>query len=177
MNVIAHVAGASGSGKTTLVNRINRQTRKVLAVDLDYFDDKAVMQLGWSSVPKNQFTDEMLKALAERRQSLMDDFLLRQAKPVLLAGFHTEGIHVLDLHTDIKFILDTDAETSAKRAMVRSWSETKPLGGIRTHRTKEELPQDIADAQRDIDFLLKSGYLLRSEQQVWEWVRDRSSKL
>ncbi len=170
--VLAHVAGPSGSGKTTLVDNVKKKYGdKIEARDLDEFDEAAVDSLGWSKIKKNDYTDDMLKKLTVKRQQLMNEWLSQQKKPVVLAGHHWEGEHVLDIPTKNRFMLDVDAETAAQRAYERSQKEPE-----QSRRKIEELPDDIKEAQSDIDKLESMGYERRSRDDIEKWIGENVSK-
>jgi hypothetical protein len=160
-SVLAHIAGASGSGKTTLAELITKERPDLEVKDLDEFDDEAVSQLGWTKIKKNDYTDEMLKKLADLRQKLMDEHMKSVKKPIVYVGHHWEGDHKLSIPARNKYRIDVDAETSAKRAYLRSQKE-KP-----EHRRKlEELPEDIEEAKQVIASLDKEGYKPLSQDKI-----------
>ena len=167
--VLAHVAGPSGSGKTTLVDKFSKLFPEINFVDLDEFDEEAEKILNYESIRKFNYTDEMLLKLYNKRQELMDKYIEESDKPVIFAGHHKEGDHVLNIPTQNKFLLDVDAETSAKRAWKRSQSEDPKY-----KRDIKDLPLDIQEAQEDIDFLLGSGYSPMSADDIEEFVRQKS---
>ena len=159
--VLAHISGASGSGKTTLINNLSKKYKNINFKDLDDFDDLAVKQLGWDNVKKNDYTDKMLRTLANRRQKLIDDFIRKSNKPIVFAGIHVEGDNVQRIPTENRFLLNVNAKTSAWRAYKRSQTEDPKY-----RRKKSELPLDIKDAQEIIDWLLKNGYKPMSVSQI-----------
>jgi adenylate kinase family enzyme len=165
--VLAHIAGPSGSGKTTLINRLSKSLPHLNFKDLDEFDDQAEESLGFDDVMKKDFSDQMILDLFQRRQELLDQYIQDSDKPIVLAGHHWEGKHILDIPTENRFLLDVDAETSAIRALKRSQSED-----VKYRRTKEELPGDIKEAQEDIDLLKKHGYEPMSPKKITKWLEQ-----
>jgi adenylate kinase family enzyme len=168
MPVLCHIAGPSGSGKTTILHKIHSLYLTILVKDLDDFDDEGSRILNLDSVQKKHWNDDNLLQLAKLRQKLMDEFLyIHQEETIVLAGFHTEDAHTLHIPTESRFLLDTDAETSAKRAFERSQDEK-----IEHRRKIEDMELDIADAQKEIDFLLSQGYEKKSEEEILEFVKE-----
>ena len=160
--VLAHVAGPSGSGKTTLLNRLAASHPGLLAKDLDEFDDDAVNALGYAQTPKSVYTDDMLAALAQKRQSLMDDYLAANAgKPVVFGGHHWEGTHTLNVPADNKLLLNTHPLVAAWRAYRRSRSEPPQY-----RRRLTEIPSDYAEAKSDRQRLLAEGYEPMSHDKI-----------
>ena len=154
MRILCHIAGPSGSGKTTLLEKIHNQFPSIITKDLDEFDDEASSMLGLDSTQKKAWQDEDFKKLADLRQKLMDDFILQhKEQDIVFGGFHTEDKYVLIIPTENKFLLDVSAEESARRAYARSQSED-----IKFKRSLEDLPSDIMEAQKEIDFLLEHHY-------------------
>jgi adenylate kinase family enzyme len=168
--VLAHISGPSGSGKTTLAEKLAKKYPGIIFKDLDELDEEAVEQLGWGKIRKRNFSDQMLKSLADRRQKLMDEFILGSSRPIVFVGIHTEGPYVLNIPTKNRFLLDVDAEESAYRAYKRSQNEEPQY-----RRTLAELPGDITEAQKDIDFLLGHGYKPMSLGEISQWI-DQYSK-
>ncbi len=166
-NIICHIAGASGSGKTTILEEINKLWPHIVAKDLDEFDDEACQILGFDGIPKKNWPNERLRLLAEKRQEIMDKFIEEQTQPIVFAGHHWEDIHILHIPTEHKFMLDVDAETSAQRAYRRSQN-----GDLKHRRTLEELPLDIADAKKDIDFILSQGYEKKSPEEILKFIEQ-----
>jgi adenylylsulfate kinase-like enzyme len=166
--VIAHIAGPSGSGKTTLVNKLNKRRNNLIAVDLDQFDEEAEKQLGWERIRKKNYTSRMLKTLAGRRQTLMDNYIKSSKKPIVFAGHHYEDKHVLRIPTKNRFLLDVNAKTSARRAYRRSQKEAP-----RYRRLLSELPQDIKEAQEDINKLRKLHYKPMSPRDIIKRVEGK----
>lgn len=170
-SVLAHVGGASGSGKTTLGERLSREYPQLLVKDVDEFDDAAVEALGWKDILKRKYTNKMLKELAVKRQELHDKWThaaLMEGKKVVLVGHIREGLHTVNIPGGKKFLLDVDAETSARRAMARSQKEEP-----RFRRTEAELPDDIKEAQDDIDWFKVRGYHPASADAISKWVGSR----
>lgn len=167
-SVLAHVSGPSGSGKTTLANLMAKDYPNIVFKDLDDFDDQAVSTLGWTDVRKNDYTDEMLKELAELRQKLMDEFVRNSVKSIIFVGHHTEGDHVLDINTSNRFLLDVDAKTAAMRAWKRSQKEDP-----KHRRSLTDLPADEKEAQGVIDFLKTNGYRTMSVADFSKWLVGR----
>ena len=164
-NVLAHVSGPSGSGKTTLANNLSITHPKITFKDLDDFDDEATAILNFDGIKKQDYTDEMLKILANKRQDLMNDFIEKSNKPIVFVGHHTEGDHVLNIPTKNRFMLNVDAHTSAMRAYLRSQKEDQKF-----RRTLDELPEDQKEAQEVIDWLIKNGYKPLSDKQIAQWL-------
>lgn len=165
--VICHIDGPSGSGKTTLAKQIRLEHPDLVVRDLDDFDDAAVALLGWVETDKAEYTDDMLQQLANKRQELMDGFLAGEKNPVVLVGHHWEGAYTIQVPTLNKFLLDVDAETSAKQAYERSQHEAEKY-----RRLKSELPADTAEAQADIDHLLAEGYVPKSKKWLLSWLAE-----
>lgn len=164
--VLAHISGASGSGKTTIAKKLSLIYPNVIFKDLDDFDDEATEKLKYSEINKQEFDDKMLAELAILRQKLMDEFVALAKKPIVFVGHHTEGNNVLYIPTENKFMLDTDAETSAVRAYKRSQTEDPK------HRRKlQDLPEDIKEAKEVIEFLLKNGYKSMNHDQILNWMK------
>jgi uridine kinase len=167
MSVLCHIAGPSGSGKTTILAEIQKLYPTIITKDLDVFDDEASATLNLDSVRKKYWSDDNLLKLAELRQKLMNDFLKMHEKDiVILAGFHTEDAHILDIPTQNRFLLDTDAKTSATRAFERSQGEK-----IEHRRKIEDLELDIQDAQKEIDFLINEGYRKMSSEDILNFIQ------
>jgi ABC-type oligopeptide transport system ATPase subunit len=165
--VLAHVAGPSGSGKTTLAKQLAAVHYDVLFKDLDDFDDEGEKLLGFDDIQKKNYTDEMLQQLAAKRQALMNDFVKKADKPIVFVGHHTEGDHVLDIPTNNRFLLNTDAKTSAKRGYQRSQNEDP-----KHRRTIDEIPEDEKEAQKIIDWLLSNGYKPLSKKEITQWMTN-----
>lgn len=169
MNILCHIAGPSGSGKTTILENISRLFPNVIAKDLDEFDDQASQILGLDSTKKKEWREDDFKKLAQLRQKLMDDFiLLHKDQPIVFGGFHTEDTFILDIETNHRFLLDISAEESARRAYLRSQNEN-----IKFRRSIDDLSFDIAEAQREIDFLLKNKYERMSEGEILKFIESR----
>jgi len=169
-DLLCHIAGPSGSGKTTILKKIHERFPSVLTKDLDEFDEEASEQLSLDSVRKKDWPDGSLRKLADLRQGLLDAFLAKHiGEKIVLAGFHTEDSHVLRVPTENRFMLDTSAEASAQRAYERSQGE-KP----EHRRTQEDLPLDIQDAEKEIQFLLQEGYTSMSEDQILSFVKTHA---
>lgn len=166
--VLSHISGASGSGKTTLANQLSTKYPNIIFKDLDEFDDDATRLLGYN-IKKSEYTDEMLKTLFDKRQELINEFIKQSKKPIIFVGHHTEGDYVLNIPTSNRFILDTDAKTSAWRAYLRSQKEDPKF-----RRKIEELLDDEQEAQEIINFLKKNGYKSMSQQDVFNWVNQFS---
>jgi guanylate kinase len=168
MSLLCHIAGPSGSGKTTVLQKIYKLFPNIITKDLDEFDDEASAILGLDSTQKKYWQDRDLLNLAELRQKLMNEFLAQHSNnSVVLAGFHTEGPHTLKIPTSNKFLLDISAEESAHRAYKRSQNEE-----IKFKRTLEDLPYDIAEAQKDINFLVAHNYQKMSEEDIVDFIRN-----
>ncbi len=170
-NVLAHITGASGSGKSTLLNELQVAHPNIITKDLDEFDEVATKKLKLPPKWKTDYTDEMLANLANKRQLLMDKWLAKQKKPVVLGGHHIEGSNVLDIPTSNKYLLDTPAWLSAWRAYRRSQNETPE------HRRKlTELPQDWLEARRDIKQLTNLGYTSTSGKDIAKYIATQLTK-
>ena len=168
MPVLCHIAGPSGSGKTTILAKIQKLYPTIITKDLDDFDDEASAILKLDSVQKKHWNDTDLLHLAKLRQKLMDEFLrLHKEDTVVFAGFHTEDSHILHIPTQNRFLLDTDAKTSATRAFERSQNER-----IEHRRKIEDLEFDIQDAQKEIDFLMSQGYVKISSEDILNFIEE-----
>lgn len=165
--LLMHVAGPSGSGKTTLVNRMLDKHPGLIAEDMDKFDDDATAQL-FPGVRKRDYTDEMIRALGNRRQELMDAFLAQHAdSPVILAGHHTEGDHVLKLPTNNLKMLDTPLRTSVWRAYRRSQNEDPAH-----RRLVSDFPSDYREAKDTREQLVGLGYTPTSAEDIEREIGD-----
>jgi ADP-ribose pyrophosphatase YjhB (NUDIX family)/energy-coupling factor transporter ATP-binding protein EcfA2 len=168
--VFAHIGGASGSGKSTLLEALQKLRPDIVTKDLDEFDEKATEQLKLPPKWKTDYTDEMIQQLAARRQQLMDRWIARQKKPVILGGHHVEGDSVLDVHTDNKLLLDTPAWLSAWRAYKRSQNEDPQ------HRRRlTELPQDWMEARRDVSKLRQMNYIPHTKDEIIALLTDKQA--
>ena len=169
MNIICHIAGPSGSGKTTLLKKINELFPTIITKDLDEFDDEASRVLGLDSTKKKEWDNDDFKKLAQLRQKLMDDFIASQNnRPIVLGGFHTEDEFVLHIPTDSRFLLDVSAEESANRAYLRSRTEDAKF-----RRSIDDMSFDIAEAQKEIDFLVRNNYKKMSADEIMEFIKTR----
>jgi len=137
--------------------------------DLDEIDDAArdqVNLLNKSTKIKDEWTDEEFLQHQVKRQELLNKFLSdNSGKSIILAGFHSEGggQYAINVPTLNKFLLDTDAATSAQRAYQRSL-ESKHVKNL------EDLPHDVEEAQADIEAFTSMGYTPRSTEQIIEWI-------
>ncbi len=159
--VLGHIGGPSGSGKTTLLNELSIKYPQINFKDLDEFDDEACYDLGYFEINKDDFNDQMLKELADKRQELMDNYIKESKKPIVFGGYHTEDKYVLDIPTNNRWLLNTDAKTSAKRAYQRSLKEEP-----RFRRLESELPQDTQEAEEYINFLKSNNYQPLSAEEI-----------
>lgn len=165
--ILCHIDGPSGSGKTTLVKRIEELHLPLVIKDLDEFDDEACTTLGLDSTQKAQWTEADYNNLVQLRTKLMNQFVETSTEPIVFAGSNREEQIIIPIHTDHKFLLDVDAETSARRAYERSQTEDPKY-----RRTLEELPLDIKEAQEVIDILTSEGYEKVSTDQVIEFIKN-----
>jgi hypothetical protein len=167
-SVLAHIAGPSASGKTTLVDKINRNHRHVVAKDLDDFDEAARAILGWSRIDKKDYTAKMFDELHAKCQELLDDFLRKSEKPVVLCGHATEGDWKYDLPKDAKrFVLDVDPEVVAQRIYERG------MKGVGDRFNKKDLPALARDAAKEIQDLQKNGHELRKDREILGWIKSK----
>lgn len=168
--VLAHIAGASGAGKSTLLDLIKEKYPNVIVKDLDDIDDDARDALGLLKI-KDDWTDEQFNEHQKMKQKVLNDFVKEnEGSQIVLAGFHSEGAgeYAIDISTSNKFLLDVDAETAAQRAFQRSENNSTQT------RSLDELPQDIEEAQADIDAIKAMGYLPKSAEEILSWVGENS---
>jgi hypothetical protein len=164
--VLAHIAGPSGCGKTTLAQEFSKIFKTIKFKDLDVFDYEARVILGWKDVRKRTYTDEMLLALYTERQALLDSYVARSSKPVIFVGIHNEGVHVLKINTTNRFLLNTDAKTSAMRRIKRSATAAPDR-----QLSNDDMDQHVRQAQGTIDWLEDQGYKAMTVVQLELWIK------
>jgi superfamily II DNA or RNA helicase len=171
-NILAHIAGPSGSGKSTILEDIKAKHPNLATKDLDDFDDEAVEQLGWKGLRKNDknYTDEMLKQLADTRQLLQDKWLAEQTNPAVLAGHHTEGKHVLSIPSENKLLLNTSPLLSTWRGYLRSKKQAPEY-----RRTLLELPHDWSEARKEKKELQELGYKPTTKAQILDFIDKQAA--
>ena len=163
--VLAHIAGPSGSGKTELANRLSAVAHNIHFVDLDEFDDEAVSSLGWTHVPKNDYTDEMLHKLFVLRQKRITNFIKQSYLPIVFFGHHIEAGYVTKIPTSVRILLNV----SPRSATIRR--------AKRFDYSKERVQQDIEVGKEDVRFLRAHGYILMSPRQVYSIIMRWSQEL
>ena len=163
--VFAHIAGPSGSGKTELMYALRRHVKNIALIDLDVFDEKAVENLGWESVPKDDYTLAMLRRLHKIRQVLITRFIERSRRPLVLFGHHIESGFITKFSTENRFLLKVSPKTAAVRR------------GKRQGLSKAELLLRIAVGQEDIEMLLRKGYIPTTPRRVYTIISCWSKEL
>jgi adenylate kinase family enzyme len=167
--VLCHIAGPSGAGKSTLLERIATLFPGIVTKDLDDFDDEGSKMLGLDAVKKKDWQDENFGKLAKIKQELLDEFLtLNVGKHIVLAGFHTEDEFSLTIPTKNKFLLNVDAETCARRALERGC-----LKGTEHMKYVQDLPQRIKEAQEEIKARLNDCYVMKSDEEIIDWLKKQ----
>ncbi len=160
-NVLAHIGGPSGSGKTTILKRLSQQYPNFVTKDLDDFDQEGEQQLGFHNTRKKDYTDDMLKQLADKRQTLMDAFLTsNHDKQVVLGGHHWEDKHTLNIPTENRFRINTGPLRSAIRGYRRD-----------STRSLHELPYDYRINKEDISKLDSLGYQPKSPKEIFQFFK------
>jgi energy-coupling factor transporter ATP-binding protein EcfA2 len=163
--VLCHIGGASGAGKTTLLNKIQKLYSNIITKDLDEIDDEACRLNG---IQKSEWKDQDFINVNNLKQKLLDKFIIDNIdRKIVLGGFHTEDFCKLDVHTKNKFLLNTDAIESARRAYLRSQREESKY-----RRTMDQLPKDIDQAHKDISFFESDGYIKMSEKEILEFIKN-----
>lgn len=163
--VLAHIAGPSGSGKTEIAHKLTQDAPNIHFVDLDDFDYEAVSSLGWLDIPKNDYTDKMLRDLHRLIQQKVNTFIASSALPIVFVGHHEEAGYITKLSAPIKIVLNV----SPKKATIRR--------ATRFGYSKERIKQDINIGKEDLRFLRQHGYILMSPRQVYSMVMDWSKQL
>lgn len=160
-NVLAHIGGPSGSGKTYTLEQLKLKYPHLNIKDLDTFDNQGEKDLGYSGIRKNDYTPEMLKTLAMKRQEIMDNYISKNNN-IVFGGHHTEAEHVLNIPTNNKFLLDRGPLRSVIQAYIRSHT-TDP----KAHRRHiSDLPDDYQSAKKDIRDLKKENYMPQSHSDI-----------
>lgn len=167
-SIICHIDGPSGSGKTTIGNKIKKLYPNINVKDLDEFDDEATEILHYTDIKKKDYSDSMLYKLYLVRQKLLDDYIKNTNKKIILVGVFTENPYILNFYTENRFLLNINAEESAQRAYKRSQHES-----IKEKRKLFEMPDDIKDNQKYIDFLTYNGYKPKSEKEILSWLKTK----
>ncbi len=158
-NVIAHIGGASGSGKTYTLEQLKAKYPHLNTKDLDEFDEQAEKDLCYNHIRKKNYTDEMLSALARKRQELMDDYINKNDN-IVLGGHHTEANHVLNIPTSNKLLLDRGPLRSSIQGYLRS-----QISGQHP-RSIFDLRSDYAEANDTIRDLKKDSYKPQSQKDI-----------
>lgn len=167
--ILYHIAGPSGSGKTTLQKRISQEIQGVICKDLDDFDNEASNTLGLNSVHRRTWSEDSYIKLANKREELMNNFVLNSELPVIFVGNNREGRIVIDVPAKNKYLLDIDAETSAKRAYERSQKES-----LEHRRDIKDLQFDIKEAQETIEFYSSQGYVRKNAEDIISEIKNLS---
>lgn len=165
--IICHIAGPAGSGKTTILKKIKDQFKEIATKDLDEFDEAASLSMGLSLLKKKLWKDSDLIQLVSLKQKLLDDFIKKCKKTIVLGGVHAyrKKVHIIiTIPTAHKFLIDTNAITSTKRLHARD--RDNPLH----RRSVGEFSRDIEDAQKEIDFLIAQGYEKKSEKEILDFI-------
>jgi hypothetical protein len=163
--VLAHIAGPSGSGKTEISYALSKNITNIDFKDLDEFDEEAVKSFGWENIPKNDYTDTMLKRLGTKKQALLNAYLKQTRKPVIFVGHHVESDHILKFPAGVRVLLSVSPRTAA----------------LRRHKTqgytKERLHQDIGIGKEDVTYLKTQGYIAMPPQKVYTLIMRWSKEL
>jgi len=166
--VLAHVAGPSGSGKTEIMNSLKPHLNNIVMKDIDEFDEEAVEKLDWKNIPKNSYTDEMLKKLFKCRQMLIDNYISANEKHIIFVGHHIESGLIHNLQNSINLLINVNPRTSALRRYKRySYS-------------KKRLNQDINIGRNDVEELKNLNYIPMSSSKIYKiilnWDKDLNNK-
>lgn len=160
--VLAHIAGPSGSGKTTIADLLKERRPDLRVRDLDEIDEEAEKILGIET--QKNTSDAMLEQLYLKRQELLDAYL-KEPGDAVLVGHHTENFTA-----EKKYLLDVDAETSARRAYERSLTEAPKY-----RRSESDLTLDEQEAQEVINSLTVRGYSRASAEAILEAFESEKS--
>jgi adenylate kinase family enzyme len=160
--VIAHIAGASGSGKTTLAKKMAIIRKDIIFKDLDEINLEAEKAVKVNYHERHLYTENDKEKIFLKRQEILDDFIKKAKSPIILVGHHCEKFTASN-----KFLLDTSAEESAKRAYKRSLLEP-----INERRKLSEMSLDIAEAQEVFVSYVHKGYSIKSFDFLVKWITD-----
>lgn len=163
--VIAHISGPSGSGKTELVNILQSRVKNIHLVDLDQFDDEAIESLGWTNIPKNDYSEKMLDTLHKKRQGLIDRFIRQSSKPIIFFGHTTEAGRETHLPAHTRILLST----SPKKAAVRRGKAQK--------LSPQELLNLIKVGKEDVSFFRGKGYVPMTSREIYNQILVWSKEL
>lgn len=161
--VVAHIAGPSGVGKSELARRLQSEMPEWIFLDLDDIDDQAI-ETARLPFNKDDYTDAMLDRLHDTKQTLLNQRIRRERKPLVLVGHHIESGHILAIPAVYK-ILMTGSPT---RGVVRRYVQGK-------YSAKDVLNL-VAQGRDDITVLSGLGYRKMSPQQIYSMLRSLYAK-
>ena len=175
--LMCHIAGPKGCGKSTLGKSL--QTKfggKIMVKDLDDFDKDGAID--WKNTPS---IDEMLYNRYIKKQKSLDSFLKTVGKPTVLVGVHNEGCFILNIPTCNRFLMNVTADQAAhnainrhKRAQDVNLAAKRPdlLDNHKVDVNIEDLDTRRIEAQKDIDFLSKTGYVRKNNAEIEQWIQE-----
>jgi len=115
--MVIHISGPSGAGKTTLGNKIQKKFgKKIVVKDVDnlrseYIESKYQNNFNWKKFDSEDY------------QLFLDDYILKQTKPLVLVGLNHMFWHdkylYYDLHSDYNFYIDIDDMQVVKQKCIR----------------------------------------------------------
>jgi len=162
--ILCHIAGPSGCGKSSLMRRLEEKFPEFLFKDLDDFDDEV---LGKKVASKDLMSNEEFNKFFDKKQTALDKFITGAKRPIVLVGIHTELPRKYEFLTLNKFLINCTAETAAFQALVSSkkGNETHSNHFVGTTDTLD-LWQRKNQAQRDILWLCRQGYVIKANQEI-----------
>lgn len=175
--ILCHIAGPSGSGKTTLMEHLQEKYTNFEYKDLDDFDDAAMKYVpkGVKELPRDVWSNECFNNMFDKKQDLLDSFVSKSKKPVVLVGIHNEWFRELRIPTPNRFLINIDAETAAIRAINRA---KKGHGTHSNHDINVKNSYDMWNrrnqAQQDILWLCKNGYIKKHISEIEQFLKEAS---
>ena len=145
--------------------------------DLDDFDKDGAID--WKNTPS---IDEMLYNRYIKKQKSLDSFLKTVGKPTVLVGVHNEGCFILNIPTCNRFLMNVTADQAAHNAMNRYKRAADALhqqpgrpkleNNHKVDVNIEDLDTRRIEAQKDIDFLSKTGYVRKNNAEIEQWIQE-----
>lgn len=118
--MIIHITGPSGCGKTTLGNKLKKKFgTKIVVKDIDDLRQEFIKDFYGNT--------RWTKIDAKAYQQYLDNFILRQTKPLVLVGLNVmpwwhKNLYY-DMHSDYNFYIQLDNETILKQKCLRLFKD------------------------------------------------------